>query len=125
MIARWQESGFAWPLYVHLENYTDVIGGGGMNPYLKTCICFLLFLCLIPGISASGGITLTGTELLGRPTDYSMALNVVANAGIEAYVEYVTASGAYTNKTKVVAADAGESLTILINQLAPNHLSAQ
>ena len=87
---------------------------------LKIRIRFLLFFCLIPVIPLFGSVTFTGTELLGRPTDHSITLNVVADAGIEAYVEYGTAPGSYTNKSVAVTADAGEPPEILIDGLAPN-----
>ena len=91
-----------------------------MNDRLKSSIRFLFFFCLIPVIPAFGGITFTGTELLGRPTDHSIALNVVADTGMEAYVEYGAAPGVYTKKTAVVTADAGEPLEIQIDKLAPD-----
>jgi hypothetical protein len=91
-----------------------------MNGRLKTRICFLLFYRLFLVVPVFSGITFTGTELLGRPTDHSITLKVVADAGIEAYVEYGTAPGVYTNITKVVIADAGDPLEILIDKLEAN-----
>jgi len=89
-----------------------------MNDRLKISIRFLFLFCLISIIPVSGGITFTGTELLGRPTDHSITLNVVADAGMEAYVEYGTVPGVYTNKTMVVTAGAGEPLEIEIDKLS-------
>ncbi|GEM_PF-4312552 len=40
-----------------------------------------------------------GSELLGRPTDKSIAINILAPAGMAAYVEYGNSSGKYTNQS--------------------------
>jgi hypothetical protein len=69
--------------------------------------------------SRTCALSFQGTELLGRPTDSSIILNAVADAGIEAYVEYGKASGVYSDKTAVVTADAEEPLEIQIDKLAP------
>ena len=41
-------------------------------------------------------VSFPGPELLGRPTDHSVTINVVANTAIDAYFEYGTQSGLYT-----------------------------
>ena len=53
-----------------------------MDAHSKSCICFILFLFIL-ATSSFGGITFTGTELLGCPTDHSISLNVVADTVIE------------------------------------------
>jgi phosphodiesterase/alkaline phosphatase D-like protein len=68
----------------------------------------------------AGNAAFQGTELLGRPTDRSIMLNVVPDTGIEGYVEYGTAPGTYTGKTAVAVADAEAPLRVLIDNLAPN-----
>ncbi len=42
------------------------------------------------------------SELLGRPTDRSVTVNLVPSADLEIYLEYGTESGVYTNQTSVV-----------------------
>ena len=48
--------------------------------------------------SMRGQVSFPGPELLGRPTDHSVTINVVASAAIEAYFEYGTQSGLYTKR---------------------------
>ena len=38
-----------------------------------------------------------GPELLSRPTDHSITVNVVADADLKVYFEYGTSSGNYTD----------------------------
>jgi phosphodiesterase/alkaline phosphatase D-like protein len=61
-----------------------------------------------------------GTELLGRPTDHSIMLNMVPDAAIEGYVEYGNAPGIYTGKTAVATGDADTPFEVLIDNLAPD-----
>ena len=69
----------------------------------------------------------TSPEFLGIPTDRSVTLNLEANKSVEVYVEYGTASGAYTGQTPPVTYSAGspfEVKTQSANQqvpLQPNH----
>jgi hypothetical protein len=64
----------------------------------------------------------SGQELLGRPTATSITLKVVLNSlgAADAYVEYGTQQGVYTNQTPVVSAAAGEPLQILLTNLQGN-----
>jgi len=63
---------------------------------------------------------LLGSELLGRPTDRSVTLNVAPQQELELFVEYGAASGAYAAKTNPVAAPAGKPLEIALDGLQPN-----
>jgi hypothetical protein len=65
-------------------------------------------------------VTLTGPELLGRPTNNSVTLNVVANAAIEAYVQYGMQSGNYTDQTGTISSSADEPLEVVIGGLQSN-----
>ena len=65
-------------------------------------------LCLWAGLSgafqgeddtASGTEVAKLSQVLGRPTDHSITLNVLAPEDNEAYVEYGTAAGKYSAKT--------------------------
>jgi hypothetical protein len=62
----------------------------------------------------------TGTELLGRPTDHSITLNVIASTALDAYVKYGVTSGVYTNSTATVSKAANDPIEILIDGLDAN-----
>ena len=68
--------------------------------------------------SLDGQVAFPGPELLGRPTNDSVTLNVVASTAIEAYVEYGESPGTYTGATGVASAAANEPLVIVIGGLA-------
>jgi hypothetical protein len=59
----------------------------------------------------------SGSELLGRPTDQSVTVNVEANKAIEAYFEYGSAPGVYTNQTAKISAAAFEPIEVVMTDL--------
>lgn len=59
------------------------------------------------------------TEILGRPTDHAITVNAIAGQGVEAYFEYGTAPGAYTNHTTQTVFPGG-AIEVVIDGLAPN-----
>jgi hypothetical protein len=59
------------------------------------------------------------TEILGRPTDTSVTVNVVLAVSMEIHYEYGTAPGAYTAQTVPQTAVAGTPLETLISGLQP------
>jgi hypothetical protein len=61
------------------------------------------------------------TMVLGRPTDRSITLSVLAPTAIEAFVEYGTTSGQYSDKTGTAVADSGEPFEISIGPLQANN----
>ena len=61
-----------------------------------------------------------GTMVLGRPTDSSIAINVLSEAALDAYFEYGTQSGAYTDQTTTSAIQAGVPFEKVIANLQPN-----
>ncbi len=86
---------------------------------------FLLILLSLVGGSATGikaaaEITFTGEELLSRPTDTSVTINVVPDAEIELYYEYGTSSEIYTEQTSSTTAPAGEPANVTLSNLAPD-----
>jgi len=93
-------------------------------------ICFLVGLVastMFPVSSARAQVSFPGPELLGRPTDRSVTVNVVANAAIEAYFQYSTqAGGPYTQTSPVsgaaspASAAANVPLVIVLGNLAPD-----
>jgi hypothetical protein len=80
---------------------------------------------LIPVVRNAGATSValefSGTELLGRPTDRSIMLNLVGSSGCEAYVEYGTIAGDLAKKTEVVVASAEAPLEFLIDDLEPSN----
>jgi hypothetical protein len=60
------------------------------------------------------------SQILGRPTDHSIALSVLSSADIEAYVEFGIKQGEYTRKTPTASSKAGAPFEIEIDGLPPN-----
>jgi len=81
---------------------------------------------LLPLSSAQGQVSFTGPELLGRPTDTSITINVVPNTAIDAYFEYGTQSGVYnltypaSAPTSFVSTAANVPLVAVLSGLASN-----
>ncbi len=67
-------------------------------------------------------ITFTGEELLGRPTDTSITINVVPDENVDIYYQCGTSSGGYSIETSVLPATAGEPHEVVIDGLAPDTL---
>jgi len=74
----------------------------------------------VPAGIAATNPDFVATEILGRPTDNSITVNVVPAVPMKIYVEYGTASGAYTAQTTPQTAVAGVPQEILIAGLKPN-----
>jgi hypothetical protein len=60
------------------------------------------------------------TEILGRPTNSSITVNVVPAREMNLYYEYGTASGVYSTRSNPQTAAAGVPLETLISGLQPN-----
>jgi len=88
-------------------------GYGGSQNYLTTNPATGSQLTNTAPITAN----FTGQELLGRPTDHSITLNVVSSSAIQAYIEYGTTSGTYTNTTLTESQPANEPVVIVIDGL--------
>jgi hypothetical protein len=71
-----------------------------------------------PSISTTTVSTMT--QLLGRPTDNSITLSVLAPTDLASFVEYGIKSGEYTRKTAVAKSKAGTPIEILIEKLKAN-----
>jgi hypothetical protein len=76
---------------------------------------------LTPRILAAGDITWIGHEMLGRPTDHSVTVKAIANQGVEAYVEYGTATGKYTGSTSKTTFASG-TVEVLVDGLGASSL---
>lgn len=71
---------------------------------------------------ATAPLGFTAPEFLGIPTDKSVTLNLETNKAVEVYVEYGSASGAYTGQTSTATYAAGTPFEIKLqssNAAAP------
>ena len=64
--------------------------------------------------------TFTGSELLGRPTDSSILVNVLVDQALEMYLEYGTVSGNLTQQTGTIFSTANVPAELEITSLQPN-----
>ena len=67
-------------------------------------------------------ITFNGEELLGKPTNNSITVNIIPNAAIEYHYQYGTSQGSYGMQTFNSTAVAGQPHEIVIAGLKPNSL---
>ena len=65
-------------------------------------------------------VTFSGGELLGKPTNTSITINIVPDAPIQYYYEYGILPGTYTGQTSPVNAVAGQPHEVVITGLNPN-----
>jgi cytoskeletal protein RodZ len=70
--------------------------------------------------AALGQVTFPGPELLGRPTDSSVTINVVPGSTIQAYFEYGLAPATYPFQTPIFNAVANEPLRVVLSGLQAN-----
>ncbi len=73
-----------------------------------------------PTAAAQASWPFLAPEMLGRPTDHSVALNVLPAQALEVYVEYGGATGIYTGRTPPVSVAAGQPAEITLDSLPPN-----
>jgi hypothetical protein len=66
------------------------------NEILMKYLVILISLCVFTGSKAQAP-----SEMLGRPTDGSITINVLSTSAMEMYWEYGTKQGAYSSKTPV------------------------
>ena len=91
--------------------------------HLFILLIFLVSMVGVPAIQVDAAvITFTGEELLGRPTDTSITVNVVPDTDIELYYEYGTTSGVYTDQTSNETVTGGEPHDTVISGLLPDTL---
>jgi len=84
-------------------------------PVAAAILAVLVFVSPLHGV-----VSFSAPELLGRPTADSITVNVVAASAIEAYFEYGTQPGIYTNQTGTFSAAANEPLVASIDGLQAN-----
>jgi hypothetical protein len=82
-------------------------------------LALLLSFSLATAAPASA-LSFTAPELLGRPTDHSVTVNVVADTALEVYFEYGTTSGVYTGQTGTATFAANTPIEMVIDGLESN-----
>jgi hypothetical protein len=81
---------------------------------------FVLALGSPISVKAATSITFTGEELLGKPTDTSITINIVPASTIEYHYQYGTTSGVYIGLTSNQTATGGQPNEVVINGLSSN-----
>ncbi len=92
---------------------------------LSTFFVILIVLLGTLGIPASSvraaaTITFTAEELLGKPTDSSITINIVPATTIQYHYQYGTSPGVYDRQTDNYTATGGAPSEITISGLSPN-----
>ena len=87
-----------------------------MSRSLLRCLILVASLGLLHGQSTNP----VTSQILGRPTDRSIVLNILAQDKIDAQVEYGTKSGAYPQKTKTHLVTAETPTEIELSALNPD-----
>ena len=70
-----------------------------MRRFLAITLVLIVASWLEAELYAQDGVTFTATELLGRPTDNLVAVNVLADEGLGTYFEYGTKWGVHSGQT--------------------------
>ena len=80
------------------------------------------FLCIHSayGTSSADSVRFICNELLGRPTNSSVTINLCADKDLEAYVEYGTTTSSYPNRTSVQTYQHEIPFNIVVDSLLPN-----
>jgi Bacterial Ig domain/Calcineurin-like phosphoesterase len=84
-------------------------------------VFIFLVSCVFPAFLGVGAqVTFSATEMLGRPTDTSVIVNVVPSSNGQVYFEYGTISGVYTALTSTVVLASGVPINVLMQGLSAN-----
>ncbi len=88
---------------------------------VAACLCGALLTAQQAQESADAATTVTElSQVLGRPTDHSITVNVLAPNDLESYVEYGTAAGKYSGKSAVAKSKAKTPVEVTMDKLKPN-----
>ncbi|MCG3154252.1 MAG: hypothetical protein DKINENOH_00846 [bacterium] len=90
-------------------------------------ICFLMLPALIRASTnqatvAGDSVKFICGELLGRPTNNSITMNLCADKDVEVYVEYGTQSSVYTKQSQPNSYPRETPFNIIINNLTPDSI---
>ncbi|MFN2253564.1 MAG: InlB B-repeat-containing protein, partial [Candidatus Promineifilaceae bacterium] len=83
-------------------------------------LLMILFLLNARQIGAATVISFTGEELLGKPTDTSITINIIPASNIEYYYEYGTSTGGPYTSTALHTATGGQPDEVVLTGLSPN-----
>jgi hypothetical protein len=72
------------------------------------------------GLFAGAAVSFAASELLGRPTNSSVTVNVVPSGSGQVYFQYGTSSGVYGGQTSPVALASGVPVNVVIGGLVAN-----
>ena len=89
---------------------------------LLVLLALLVCLALLTAGAYAQTATFTAQELLGKPTDTSVTINIVPASNIQYRYEYGTASGSYAHQTSPVNATGGQPSEVTITGLNPDTL---
>ena len=81
---------------------------------MKKCLIIIALVIFSILVSAQ-----TFTEILGRPTNNSITINVLFSAQVDVYFEYGTVKGVYPNSTTVVTSTLNEPVVAVMSGLLP------
>ena len=81
---------------------------------MKKCLTIIALAIFSTVLSAQ-----TFTEILGRPTNNSITINVLFSAQVDVYFEYGTVKGVYSNSTSVVTSTLNEPVVSVMSGLLP------
>ena len=94
---------------------------------MKKTLALTLVIALLSGlillatpVYGASAITFAGEELLGKPTDTSITVNIVPASTIEYHYQYGTSPESYTMETPNYTAAGGQPHEIVISGLAPD-----
>jgi len=81
-------------------------------------LCTVVFMMILSFVPVEvKAVSFPGPELLNRPTDHSVAVNVVADSDLLAYFEYGISSGNYTGSTTPTVYTANEPIKEILDGL--------
>ena len=87
---------------------------------VAVCLLVATAVILIPSPPQAQALTFTGSELLGRPTDSSILVNILADEPLEMYLAYGPVSGNLTQQTSSIFSMANVPAELEITGLQPN-----
>ena len=91
-----------------------------MRRYVSICMILVLAAWFVEQQYACGEVNFLATELLGRPTNSSVTINLLADVDAEAYCEYGTTSGVYSAQTVPATFSGGTPIEMLMDNLQPD-----
>ena len=84
----------------------------------------ILALAMVLSVGAADSLfaqdNIKAPELLGRPTDNSVMVNVVGNVDLEVFAEYGPTTGTYTYQTSTITRPADEPIELVMDGLQAN-----